>query len=182
MKKALVVVDMLNDFCSTEGVLATSPITGETYAKIIITPVKILVEKFRTKKDTIVWLADTHDEDDKEFDRFPKHAVRGTWGSRIISELKPDWVTHSAHEYRVEKTRYSGFYKTELENLLEVINPTEVTVVGVCTNICVMDTIGGLANRDYNVVVPKDCVADFNPEAHWHAMERIETLYGDKLI
>jgi nicotinamidase-related amidase len=179
MEKVLIVVDMLNDFCHPKGVLATSPITNELYAKSIIANVKTVVDYFRESSDPIIWLADAHD---KEFDRFPKHAVKGTWGSKIIDELRPAVIGGSVFEDIIEKTRYSGFYNTNLEAKLEQRKPEVVVVVGVCTSICVTDTIGGLANRDYKIVVRKDCVADFDPEAHWHAIERIEKLYGASIV
>jgi nicotinamidase/pyrazinamidase len=53
-----------------------------------------------------------------------------------------------------------------------------VEVVGVCTSICVMDTVGGLANRDYRIRVPRAGVADFDDEAHQQALQRMERLYG----
>jgi len=65
MTRLLIVVDMLNDFCSAKGALATSPVTGKLYAKSIINPVKALVKEFRKNEDFIVWLADAHAEDDK---------------------------------------------------------------------------------------------------------------------
>ena len=183
MKKLLIVVDMLNDFCSAKGVLATSLITNEVYAKPIISPIKALVKKFRKKdEDFIVWLADAHAEDDKEFKRFPKHAVKGTWGSKVINELRPDWINRSGLEKLLEKARYSGFYGTKLDLLLKSVKPEKVIVVGVCTSICVQDTVGGLANRDYNIIVPKNCVADFDPEGHKNALARMEALYGAKIV
>jgi len=182
MRKVLIVVDMLNDFCNKKGVLATSLITNKVYAEPIIPVVKKAVDFFRADSEPIIWLVDAHKEDDKEFDRFPKHAVKGTWGSQIIEELNPATIEGSVFEDIIEKTRYSGFYGTNLEAKLEQRKPEEVIVVGVCTNICVMDTIGGLANRDYKVTILKDGVADFDPEAHWYAMERIEKLYGAKVV
>jgi len=50
--------------------------------------------------------------------------------------------------------------------------------VGVCTSICVMDTVGGLANRDYNITVPVKGVADFDPEMHQFSLKRMEKIYG----
>ena len=182
MRSLLIIVDMLNDFCNKKGALATSPITNKVYAEPIIPVIKEVVDYFRANSEPIIWLADAHEEDDKEFDRFPKHAVRGTWGSKVIEELNPLVTEGSVFEDVIEKTRYSGFYSTNLEAKLEQRKPEVVVVVGVCTSICVMDTIGGLANRDYKVVVRKDCVADFDPEAHWYAMDRIEKLYGAKVI
>jgi len=182
MKRALIVVDMLNDFCHSEGVLARSMITNELYGAEIIPAVRAIVEASRIRFDPIFWLCDGHLEEDKEFDRFPKHAVLGTWGAEIIDELDPKQVASSSHEMRINKIRYSGFFNTDLEYQLMRLAPQEIVVVGVCTSICVMDTVGGLANRDYNITVLRAAVTDFDPAAHQNALSRMEGLYGAAII
>ena len=66
----------------------------------------------------------------------------------------------------ITKSRYSGFYETGLEQELGRINPDEVLVVGVCTDICVMYTVAGLRNRGYRVTVPGDCVETYDAPGH----------------
>jgi len=182
MKKLLIVVDMIHAFCHIDGSLAISPITGELYAEEIIKEVTLRVKEARSNGDPIIWLCDAHAKDDKEFDRFPPHAIKDSWDAAIIDELKPMIAEHSSVELIIPKTRYSGFYGTDLEYQLMLLSPDESTVVGVCTSICVMDTVGGLANRDQNIVVPRDCVADFDPHAHESALARMEGLYGTKIV
>ena len=168
IKSALIVVDMLNDFIDEKGALYC----GQS-ARDIIPFVRLRLEAHRRAGSLVVFLHDAHAEDDLEFEKFPKHCVAGTWGSRIIDELAPQ-----EGEKVLSKTRYSGFYGTDLENILEDYSPENVEVVGVCTSICVMDTVGGLANRDYKTAVPAAGVADFDAEAHRFALQRMERLYG----
>jgi nicotinamidase-related amidase len=59
---------------------------------------------------------------------------------------------------------------------------TVVEVVGVCTSICVSDTIGDLANQDYATVIHRNCVADFDQEMHDMAIKRMSNLYGTEII
>jgi len=182
--KILIVVDMLNDFANEAGVLAKSLVTDEYYAQPIIRRVAEKVAEYRRNGWDIIWLGDAHAPDDEEFDRFPAHAVKGTWGAKIIDELNPTWAEESENEIILEKTRYSGFFGTNLSEILarrEHLDPT-YEVVGVCTSICVMDTVGGLANRDYRIVVDRDCVADFDPEMHDIALNRMENLYGAEIV
>ena len=183
MRKLLIVVDMINDFCDEKGVLShtlTKP--KKLYAKSIIPNVKVMVDTFRQKKDPIIWLCDSHAKNDLEFNRFPPHAIKDTWGAEIIDQLDSEAVKNSHYELVINKTRYSGFHNTELAFRLGFLNPATVHVVGVCTSICVMDTVGGLANRDYDITVPRDCVADFDSDAHIAALRRMEQLYGAKII
>jgi len=167
-RKAILVIDMLNDFVDPRGALYC----GES-ARAIIPAVRRLMEEFSRQGDLIVVVKDAHRDDDPEFRMFPPHAVRGTWGAAVIPELP---VPQDA--VVVEKTRYSAFFGTPLENILKEYAPDEVWVVGVCTSICVMDTVGDLRNRDYPVVVPSEAVADFDPEFHAFALKRMERVYG----
>ncbi|MBW2246482.1 MAG: cysteine hydrolase [Deltaproteobacteria bacterium] len=167
-KRALIIVDMLNDFIDKNGAL----FCGDT-ARSIIPFVKQRLDAFRNRGDLIIYLQDSHDKNDKEFERFPSHCVTGTRGNEIISELTP-----KPGDKVIPKKRYSGFYGTELETILESEGVDEVEVVGVCTSICVMDTVGGLANRDYNITVPIKGVADFDPNFHEFALKRMKQLYG----
>ena len=172
MKRVLLVVDMLNDFVDPKGVL----FCGES-SREIIPIVKSLVDDFQAKGEVVIFLADAHEKDDKEFERFPPHAVKGTWGAEVIPELAP-----KEKDVVVEKKRFSGFFDTDLEKILEGLAPGEVWVTGVCTSICVMDTVGDLCNRDMPVVVVKNGVADFDEEFHKFALARMERVYGVKIV
>lgn len=166
--KTLLIIDMLKDFVEKSGALYC----GDE-ARRIIPFVKQKIEEFRRSGDLVIFVKDSHREDDPEFKLFPRHCVKGTRGAEIIDELRV-----AAGDVIVEKTRYSAFYGTSLDQILKDRAVTEAHVVGVCTSICVMDTVGDLRNRDYPVVVYKDGVADFNPEAHRFSLHRMETTYG----
>ena len=169
--RTLIIVDMLNDFIQSKGAL----FCGET-AQEIVPFIEQRLARYRHKGDPVIFLQDAHAPDDKEFDRFPPHCVADTWGSQIIDTLAP-----LPGETVLRKTRYSGFYGTGLEKILSEMQPEEVEVVGVCTSICVMDTVGGLANRDYAVRVPEKGVADFDQPFHTFALKRMQQLYGARL-
>jgi len=176
MTKTLIVVDMLNDFLKPDGKLYCGPT-----AQAIIPGITKLVKEYVKNGDTIIFLADAHNEHDLEFKRFPVHCVAGTDGAELIDELK-ELVEREDFDYDnfeiIEKTRYSGFFETWLEDSIQFDCPDEIEVVGICTSICVMDTVGGLANRDYKINVYKELVADFDPEMHEMALKRMESLYG----
>ena len=164
----LIVVDMLNDFIDENGTLYC----GRS-AMDIIPFVGERLKAHRESGNLVIYLQDAHAKDDLEFKKFPPHCVAGTWGSRTIDSL-----ASKSGDIVLSKTRYSGFYGTDLGKILAKNNPEVVEVVGVCTSICVMDTVGGLANRDYRTIVPRAGVADFDPDAHDQALLRMERLYG----
>ena len=171
-QNALIIVDMLNDFIDEKGALYCG-----AQAKAIIPFVRDRLATFRKNGDLVIFLQDSHDENDLEFTKFRKHCVADTWGSEIVHELAP-----VPGEKIVPKKRYSGFYGTDLEKILEDANIEEVEVIGVCTSICVMDTVGDLANRDYSVSVHVKGVADFDQQMHEFSLKRMKQLYGARVL
>jgi len=171
-EKLLMVIDMLNDFMDPKGALYC----GDE-ARKIIPVVRSLVDKFVAENQPVAYLCDAHAPDDKEFELFSPHAVKGAWGAQIIPELTPPEAGMV-----MGKTRFSALFGNNLEALLASLKPTEVWISGVCTSICVMDTAGDLRNRDYTVVVPVDAVADFDPEFHDFALKRMKRVYGIRLV
>lgn len=148
---------------------------GETIRRIIPN-IRRLLEEEKAKGSHIIFLADSHDPDDEEFQMFPPHCIRGTEEAEIIPELR-----EFADEV-IPKTRFSGFYGTNLDERLRELNPDKIIAVGNCTDICVMHTVADARNRDYPVGVPADCVATFDQEAHRFALQHMEKILGAKVV
>ena len=150
-----IVVDVLSGFCK-QGNLA-SPRCDAAIPKI-----REAIEARRRAGDQLIFLADTHDPNDREFEVFPVHCVRGTVESEVVPELE----SLLGDGTLIRKRRYSGFFETDLEARLRAAQPEQVTVVGVCTDICVLHTVADLRNRDYRVVVPAAAVETFDGPGH----------------
>ena len=171
-KTALIVADMLNDFLDPEGALYVGPSGRE-----IIPFVAQKIAETRRQGGVVIFICDAHAPDDREFQHFPPHAVKGSWGSRIIPELPIQPGDHL-----VEKTRYSAFARTGLEELLKREQVAQVAVVGVCTSICVMETVKELFDRDIPALVYREGVADFDPEAHAFALKHMARIFGAEVV
>lgn len=162
---------MLNDFVRDEGAL---PVPN---AKKIIEPLRRLLDRARSEGWHVIYLADTHEPDDKEFGVWGPHAVRGTWGNQVIEELEP-----AEGEPVIAKRRFSGFYGTDLDLTLREKGVTEVVVTGVLTNICVMYTATDAYQRGYDVTVVSNCVAAVDPEMHRFALRQLKEVVGARII
>ena len=171
-RRVLLVIDVLNDFLNPAGALYCG-----NEARKIIPVIRSLIEEFTAGGEPVVFLRDAHAKNDKEFELFAPHAIKGSWGSNVIPELEP-----GPNSLIVDKTRFSGFFGNRLAELLTDMKPDEVWVTGVVTSICVMDTTGGLRDRDYTAVIPVDAVADLDPVWHEFALERMKRVYGARLI
>ncbi|OFI05943.1 isochorismatase family protein YecD [Clostridium acetireducens DSM 10703] len=170
--KALLVIDMLKDFIDEKGVLYT----GEAGGKIIDF-VKEKINSYRKQGYPIIFICDNHEKDDKEFNMFPPHCIAGEEGSNIIEELEVK------EEYKIiKKRRYSAFFGTDLDIYLREKDIKEISLVGVCTNICVLYTAADGRNLDYKVNIYKEGVASFDNEAHKFALKEAEKTLGCSIL
>lgn len=172
-RRMLIVVDMLNDFVRPGGALFFQQ------GADIVPAVKERLEAHRAMGEDsyVVFVNDAHDPNDAEFDKWPPHAVKGTEGAEIVADLAP-----RPGETVMLKTRYSGWYKTGMGLLVKLEDPQEVELVGVCTGICVMDTVTGFANRDIPTVIYANAVADFDEARHEMCLKRMHEVYGTTIL
>lgn len=172
-KEALLIIDMLNDFV-LEGAALEVPDTRK-----VIPAIKREIETAKREGRPIVYVCDSHEPDDKEFFKFgwPIHAVKGTKGAEIINELKPE-----ADDIIIEKTTYSGFYNTKLDETLKGLGIDGLILTGCVTHICIMFTASDAVLRDYKVAVVEDAVAGLSKEDHEAGLRIMKNALGVKLV
>ena len=168
-RRAVIVVDMLRGFLEAGFPLDVGPA-----GRAIIPAVRQRIMDETARGAAVFWIADNHAPDDAEFAMFPPHCIRGTIEAEIVPALA-DLVTPAN---LLPKTRYSGFYGTDLADRLATLAPDIITVVGVCTDICVLHTVADARNRDYAVTVPANCVATFDDAAHRFALDHMRRILG----
>jgi len=104
--------------------------------------------------------------------------IRDTWNTDILDELKPQ-----ANDTVLYKTRYSGFYRTDLDSILEARGIKSLIFTGATTCVCVDSTIRDAMFRDYSCVLLQDCTGEpiGNQTArsnHEAALLTIKLLFG----
>ena len=157
--KYLIVVDMQKDFI--DGALGTKEAVG-------IVPK--VAEKIQDFDGEVIFTRDTHEEDylsTQEGALLPvKHCIRGTAGWEICEELQP-----YCNGKIIDKPTFGS---TELGEYLRRQGDAEsVTLVGLCTDICVISNALLIKAflPEVPVMVDADCCAGVTPESHENAME-----------
>jgi len=163
----LLIVDMQNAFLDPKGSLPRMGLdTSRTLS--VIGPIKKLRSAFHQARLPVIYLQHVHQADGLDMGRiaevFPPiralgHCFEGTWDAEFITQLQP-----ASEDRIVKKSRFSGFYKTDLEGLLRKLAVETLVVSGIATNICVESTIRDAFFRDYSVVVPREATASFTEE------------------
>lgn len=164
--KALLVIDMLNDFVLPDAPLQVPSATD------IIPFLQQRLEQERDREIPVIYLCDAHDPDDPEFQIWPPHAVEGTPGARVIDILAP-----LPKDTLVKKKRYSGFCESQLDQTLKRLRVNHLMVTGLVTNICVLYTVAEARSRGYEVTVFQDSVAGLDPEDHYFALKQMREVF-----
>lgn len=181
-KRALLNIDYTYDFVATDGKL-----TCGKPGQVLENRVVALTKEFIEAGDFVVFAIDAHEEGDllhPETELFPPHNIIGTSGRDLFGELEEVYQAnkHRANVYYVDKTRYSAFAGTDLELRLRERDITELHLVGVCTDICILHTAVDAYNKGFQIVVHKDAVASFNQQGHEWALGHFEHSLGAKVI
>lgn len=178
MKKALINIDYTNDFVADEGAL-TCGLPGQKIEKEITR----ITEEFILNQDFVIFAIDLHKKNDQyhpETKLFPPHNLEGTEGRQLYGELQELYSLHQANPnvYWMDKTRYSAFAGTDLEIKLRERGITEVHLVGVCSDICVLHTAVDAYNKGFQIVIHQNAVASFNLSGHEWALQHFKNSLG----
>jgi nicotinamidase-related amidase len=169
---AVLVVDMQNDFVKPEGKLVV-PAASDTVPRI-----QQVLDAARSQNVRIAYTQDTQVEDDPEFDIWPEHCLKGTWGWRIIDELEP-----RPQDLICPKNRYDGFYGTWLDHFLgNIWQVNHVVIMGTVSNICVAHTAASAGIRWYHVVMPADGISALNEFDQALTLRQASYLYNGSVV
>jgi ureidoacrylate peracid hydrolase len=178
---ALIVIDMQNGFCVAEGFMNQIGLGYEASASVI-EPIGRLLEAARAATIPIVFTRYCLNADYSDagllLEVFPQiegtgGMVRATWDADVVAALAP-----RPGEIVLDKTRYSAFCETDLEEQLRALGVDTVIVCGVTTNICVESTVRDAFMRDIRCVVPSDATAAVTPALHEGALEDFRYGFG----
>jgi nicotinamidase/pyrazinamidase len=157
VKPAIVVVDMLKD--NLKGSSRNPYFQG---GKAIIPNLQRLLKESRKRGFPIVFACDSFLRDDFIFKgRMKVHSIRGTKGSEVVDDLKPEPT-----DVILPKRRFSAFFKTDLDQTLRTFGVDTVIVTGITIEVCVLMTAMEGLCHDFSVIILEDCTASQNKEMH----------------
>ena len=147
--RALIVVDMQNDFVDKRGALFVED------APFVIPRINEEVKLH----NLVVLTACNHPEDDPSFKDYggpwPAHCLRGSWGAWFHPRLEP---TVSVADMILRKVGYSAFFQngmtTGLHEYLRANWVDSLVIAGVALDYCVGETAKDAARLGYEVTLP----------------------------
>lgn len=198
---AVLVIDMQNDFGSEGGMFHRAGIDISMIQRAVA-PTRRVIDAARARGLPIVYLkmgfkADLSDAGPPGSPNYERHQrmsvgqtmqapngqvsrilIREMWGTDILSELAAQ-----PQDTVLYKHRFSGFFETELDQILKRLGIGQLIVTGCTTSICVDSTIRDAMFRDYLCVLLQDCAGEpigygFDRSNHEANLLTIEVLLG----
>jgi len=169
--KALVIIDMLNDF--VDGALANPQ------AQAIVPALERLLAHARAEGWVVVYSNDAHEADDPELAVWGEHAMAGTPGAQVIAALEP---RPGEREIITPKRSYGAFDGTGLDEQLRALGVDQVVLTGQHTHICVRHTAYGALIRGYEIFVPCDAVCGFEGVDERAALDYLRDVYRARIV
>ena len=169
LKSALVIIDMINDFVN--GALKCQ----NPYK--LISNIKQLILWAHNSNILVVYVNDEHNENDYEFKVWLKHALKDSYGSQIIDELKPN-----DKDIIFTKNHYNGFINTNLDSYLKQNQISKLYVCGLYTEICVREFVSTGFQLGYDISVLKDATKSKNKLKHSKTLKHLKEFYNVEII
>jgi len=89
-----------------------------------------------------------------------------------INSHMMDWIEKSSTDIVIQKHKISSFYKTNMETELHWIE--NIVVCWILTNLCVRSFVQDAYDRDYKIVLIKDCCLAFDKKTHEFTLEDLK--------
>lgn len=171
-KKALIVVDVQNDFCPG-GALAV------TEGDKVVAPLNKLIEEFLERGEPVFKSRDWHPAKTRHFAEYggtwPVHCVQGTKGAEFHPDLVDDIHIRLISKGLGDEDSYSAFDGTDLALQLRRLGVEEVWVGGLATDYCVKNTVLDALKERFRVKALEDAMrpVDVNPGDGERAIEEM---------
>jgi nicotinamidase-related amidase len=157
---ALLLIDVVNDLDFPEANQLLR------YAQPMARKLLRLKERAKKAGVPVIYVNDNFGRWRSDFRRQVAHCLREkSRGREIVSLLQPE-----DDDYFVLKPKHSGFFSTTLETLLRYLGSKKLIVTGIAGNFCVLFTANDAYMRDYDLLVPSDCVASNTAEENRQAL------------
>jgi ureidoacrylate peracid hydrolase len=177
---ALLVVDVQNDFCHSEGAYVKRG-NDVSLIQSMVPKLQKTIEAARERGLAIIFLRIVQSPDTnsdawealESDDEGPRLVMEDTWGADYFDPIRP-----RSGEREIVKHRHSGFNRTKLDLLLRSQGIKTVVLGGVASNVCVEATAREAADNDYYVVFLEDGSASAKQHLHDDALFTIRTYIG----
>lgn len=169
-KKALLVLDLINEIIHPDGQYASHGYLEQAERRHVLENTAVAIRRARAAGIPVIYVVVGFSP---SYVEWPAHSpvfaeakrdrriILGEWSTRIHDSIAP-----LVGEPVVSKHRISPFYQTNLELLLRQYGVDTLLLTGVSTEFVVLTTALEAHDRDFQVVVLEDATTSSTDELH----------------
>lgn len=170
MRPVFIVIDMCQDFFEEGRLLDLRPSLSKA--------INELAASFRKSGNSIIWVRQEFEPDLSDAfvtqrKRGILMTIKGTPGAQLLPELEV-----GSNEVEIIKKRYSAFFGTNLDAILEDVKPTHLVLAGVNTHACIRTAAVDAFQRDYEVILADDGINSYDVGFHEDSKRYLEGRVG----
>ncbi|MDT9025270.1 isochorismatase family cysteine hydrolase [Rossellomorea yichunensis] len=165
-KSALLIIDMINtfDFQGGENLF-------ENTLKIVDN-IRGLKRKAKDSGIPVIYVNDNYGLWQDNMNDIIEHCKKKK-GETVIEKIHPD-----TDDYFIIKPKHSCFFGTQLDILLHQLEVKHLILTGIAGDICVLYTANDAYMREYEISIPKDCMASESDGDNESAIRIIKKTIG----
>ena len=157
---ALLLVDVINDLEFPGGDVLLA------HAEPMAARLAALKKRVKASGVPAIYANDNFGRWQSDFATLVRHCTEDSVRGRPIARL----LAPEPDDYFVLKPKHSAFFATPLETLFAYLGVKTLILTGLTTDSCVSFSAADAFLRDYNVIVPEDCVTAIDPQDHREAL------------
>ena len=165
-RPAIFVIDMLNDCFGHAQLQRLRP--------SLCSSINALTAMARASGHPVIWVRQEFEPDlsDAMLDMRSKDIrmfIKGTAGPLVLDELD-----RSDADLDIVKKRFSMFFRTGLDALLQGLGTDQIVLAGVNTHACIRMAAIDAYQRDFEVLIVRECVASKDVRHHDVTMDYLD--------
>jgi nicotinamidase-related amidase len=145
---ALLLIDVINDLKFSEADQLLK------FARPMARNLLRLKRRAQKAGIPVIYVNDNFGRWQSDFRKTVEHCARERSKGRELARL----LHPEEEDYFVLKPKHSGFFSTTLETLLRYLEAKRLILTGIAGNYCVLFTANDAYMRDFELIVPSDCV------------------------
>jgi len=171
MQTALIIVDMQIDFFRRDPL--------KSIGRELVPAMNRLTSEARMRQVPVIWIRQEFKKDLSDAFLHMRRAgqrltIEGTEGARLLPELNI-----GSDDFQIVKKRYSAFFDTNLDDLLNSMGIGSLIFCGINSHACVRASVTDAYQRDYIVHLVTDCTGSWDPEHHRISMNYMNVRMCD---
>ena len=168
---ALLIVDMVEDFVSRDGMMYVSG------AEEIVPAIKRMSDEARSAKSPVIYICDSYAASDTDSGTWSQQSQERAPGTEIISQLSP-----APSDFVVRKYQYANPFSADLDMLLKELAATRLVLTGATVDVCIYFIAREAHGKGYRIIVPRGCVVALSESDEELALKQMEQLFDAEIV